>query len=278
MQVLLLSMYEPWWGKTAEKDEEGGSQEHIVVESNSTLDTSQKENYVTHGNDILEFDLSDDDCTSDEGSKFFQIMAFNYKQGQGPNLPNNFQLNNPYPGEPFFMKLRQKPAVLRFHKFKQEKDADAFWFSEAILYIPHENEEHLNNQINSAKETTETWKNFSDRINFVKSQVMENLAENELARLMAEDIIIDNDTTGENLNPEVEQELEDNRLEVYEQLPAFEHLDPDAIEARPKKDIREKSFKAIEVRPLNILKESAAQLDYYQKRILDIRQDLIEIQ
>ena len=114
--------------------------------------------------------------------KFFHLMACNYEPGQGPFLPNHFELKNPYPGEPLFMKLRQKPAVLRFHKFKEEKDAEVFWFSEAMLYIPHENEEHLNSQIDTAKSTIEEWKSLSDKINYVKSQVMENLSENGLMK------------------------------------------------------------------------------------------------
>ena len=43
---------------------------------------------------------------------------------------------------------------------------------------------------------------------------MEHLAENELARLMAEELFTSNDSIGESINPEFEQELEDNRSEV----------------------------------------------------------------
>ena len=48
------------------------------------------------------------------------------------------------------MRLRTKPAVLRLHKFKMEKDPDAYWFSEAMLYLPYEDEDDLVNQINQA--------------------------------------------------------------------------------------------------------------------------------
>ena len=121
-------------------------------------------------------------------------MACYYELSQGPILPHNFELLDPYPGEPIYMKLRQKPAVLRFHKVKQEKDPEAFWFAEAMLYVPHDNEEHLNLLIQDAKASSESWKNFTDRITYVKSQVMEHLAENELARLMAEELLTNNDS------------------------------------------------------------------------------------
>ena len=168
------------------------------------------------------------------------------------------------------MKLRQKPAVLRFHKVKQEKDAEKFWFSEAMLYVPHIDEEDLVAQIDKAKLNQETWEKFTHEISLVKSQVMEHLAENELARLMAEELVIDNEKTGENLNPEVEQELDDNQLDVYEPIPDLAQLDPDQFKAYEDKEQRGKSFKHIEVRPLNVLNVMVRQLHYYQRKILDI--------
>ena len=57
-----------------------------------------------------------------------RVMAYEWEQGKGPLLPKIFRLTNPYPGEPPFMKLRTKPAVLRFHKFKAENDLEAYWF------------------------------------------------------------------------------------------------------------------------------------------------------
>ena len=53
------------------------------------------------------------------------------------------------------MKLRKKPSVLRFHKIKQEKDPEGFWFSEAMLYIPHDTEDDLNNHVMEVKKSQE---------------------------------------------------------------------------------------------------------------------------
>ena len=70
-------------------------------------------------------------------------------------------LKDPYPGEPPFMKLRKFPAVLRYHKFNISKDPDSYWFSEAMLYMPHENEEDLLAKIKRAKSGgLETWQEF----------------------------------------------------------------------------------------------------------------------
>ena len=90
------------------------------------------------------------------------------------------------------MRLRTKPAVLRFHKYKIKKEPEAYLYSEALLYLPHENEEDLLNQINQAKSGgKQTWDLFVNKITHVKSQVMEFLEDNEEARLMAAELFID---------------------------------------------------------------------------------------
>ena len=263
-------IYEPWWGKTVEKEDTENCQNENSREPDSQSQMIQEVYSHAGSNEDLQFDLVDDENINHEDSKFFHAMTCECKDGEGPLLPNSFELRNPYPGEPIYMKLRQKPAVLRFHKVKLEKDAEAFWFSEAMLYIPHVNEEHLNSEILQAKLTAETWENFTNRISCVKNLVMEHLAENELARLMAEEMNTNNDAIGELINPEVEQELDDNKLEVFEQLPSLEHLDPEMIETVSEKNSREKSFKPIDVRPLDVLKEIAAELDFNQSKILEI--------
>ena len=107
-----------------------------------------------------------DEETSDE--KFQHIMAADdvFEKGKCPKLPASFKLNDPYPGEPPFMKLRKQPAVLRLHKYKVENDPKAYWFSEAMLYLPHEDEEDLNQKIALAMKPgeEEAQKLFVDKI------------------------------------------------------------------------------------------------------------------
>ena len=71
------------------------------------------------------FELSDGESDEENDDKFHCVMAFGFEKGKGPELPKSFKLIDPYPGEPPFMRLRKKPAVLRFHKYKLEKGADA---------------------------------------------------------------------------------------------------------------------------------------------------------
>ena len=168
------------------------------------------------------------------------------------------------------MKLRTKPTVLRFHKYKVEKDPEAYWYSEGMLYTPHDNEDDLVSKIKQAKEGgEESWEQFVQNINHVKSQVMEYLEDNEEARMMAADMLINDRLTGEFMDPEGEQEMEDNKQNDFEQQQEFDHLDPDFLEV-PSEEIFEKSFRPIEVRPLPELCNHLRKLDFYQRKVLEV--------
>ena len=202
-------------------------------------------------------------------NKFNQVMACEWWKGEGPLLPTCFKLNDPYPGEPPYMKLRTKPAVLRFHKYKIKKDPDAYWFSEAILFLPHDSEQDLKNKIQQAKSGgSEAWDLFVKKISYVKSQVIEFLEDNEEARMMAAEMIIDNALTGEFMDPEGEQEQDDNRMDTFVPWEEFEHLDPEYTQTD--QTVFEKSFRPIEVRPLQDLSKEARKLDFFQRKVLQL--------
>ena len=135
---------------------------------------------------------------------------------------------------------------MRYHKYKyKESDPDAYWFSEAMLYMPHDNEEDLLAKLHHAKSGgQETWQEFVNQIHHVKGQVMEYLEDAEEARLMASEMMINNAQTGEYMDPEGEQELDDNRLDTFDVLQEFNHLDPSFLE-KPSEDTFEKQFRPI---------------------------------
>ena len=211
---------------------------------------------------------------SSTDEQYQRVMAYQWEQGKGPLLPKIFRLTNPYPGEPPFMKLRTKPAVLRFHKFKAENDLEAYWFSEAMLYLPYTCEEDLLQQIEEAKTGgEEKWGQFIKQIAYVKAQVMPYLEDTEQARMMAEmaEQIIDYTMIGELMDPEGEQEKDENRIEIESiiQQDEFNHLDPEYV-GPPSDDLFEKAYRPIEVRPLEDLRTSARMLDFYQRKVLEI--------
>ena len=86
------------------------------------------------------YNLNIDDFKMDEikasDKKFQHVLQYPLKEGEGPLLPEVFKLNDPYPGEPPFMRLRKKPAALRFHKYKIDKDPETYWYSK-LCCISH---------------------------------------------------------------------------------------------------------------------------------------------
>ena len=275
----MSKMYSPWWGNQDKDDDTISDQEDVTVVKE--IDTKANENVELSGRDESEFsdlntnyDLDIEVLNIGEklcfGDKFKFVMRYPLEEGEGEPLPRMFKLLDPYPGEPPYMKLRSKPAVLRFHKYKVERDPDAYWYSEALLYLPHRDEKDLLEQLAHAKENTDgSWDLFVTKIAHVKSQVMEYLEDNEEARLMAEEMFINNDLTGESLDPEGEQNKADDEVEYIEQLEDFQHLDIDFAEDQ-ESNIFEKQFKPIEVKPLDKLREDARKMDFYQRKVLEI--------
>ena len=50
------------------------------------------------------------------------------------------------------MRKRSKPAVLRFHKFKEDKSPDDYWFSECLMYIPFQREEEIHELLKNTED------------------------------------------------------------------------------------------------------------------------------
>ena len=236
------------------------------VEAKQDKDEEQEENAEEEGYAVEE---------GTPKEKFHKIMVSEEIDSQLNDskqsrlLPEMFELNNPYPGEPRFMRLRRHPAVLRIHKYKQDKDPEAYWLSEAMLYLPYEDEDDLQAQISDARKSEESWASFVKKIKDVKGQTMEFLDGNEEARAMAAEMIIEENLAGVLMDPEGEQEKEDNMLDELIQHEDFSHLDPTEYIEPPEK-VFDKAFRPIEVRPIDELHRASRRMDYNQRKVLEI--------
>ena len=226
---------------------------------------NQKEEKEEHQS---ESDTDDDECVEDENTivythKFDYVMTA--KKGNLIPLPDYIEIDNPYPGEPQFMRKRSKPAVLRFHKLKQDTNPADYFFAEALLYTPFKTEEELQKRVDEA--SLDGYKELAEEIQAVKSQVMEHLESNEEARHMAEEAINKNKEMGEELDPEGEQEMEDCNREGILLHPEFEHLNLDDVDViGPLR--HEKTFRPIEVDNFARLCERTREMDFYQRKAL----------
>ena len=248
-----VKMYEPFWGKK-KQDETEHIEEGLY----------DPETFDDEDGDEMKLNL-----LSDNDDKFKHTMMSGKKKGTKMPLPKIFKLEDPYPGEPPFMRLRTKPQVLRFHKKKADKDPEAYWLAESMLYLPYLREEDLVKCIKDAKQAgEEAWAEFTQKIADVKSQVMEFLEDNEEARLMAAEMFVNNELTGQYMDPEGVQEQEDNQLDGTGQTEEYAHLDPEEYN-QPPDGTFPMAFKEIQIRPLAQVCEDARKLDFYQRVVLE---------
>ena len=260
----MVKMYESSWGRSQKEDSDS--------DQDSNDDEDEDNNIKEEENNMEEAVTTGTITSNVKPDKFMHVMSYRWQEGQGPLLPKMFRLKDPFPGEPPFMRLRKKPLVLRFHQYKVEKDPEGYWFSEAMLYTPFEDEDELTETISKAKiESGLAWETFFAKITHVKNQAMEFLEDHEEARMMAAELFIDSHLTGELIDPEGEQENTEDLQEVISQDVQFAHLDPDyMMNPEQSADVFEKSFRPIEVRPFQQLREEARQKDFYQKKVLEI--------
>ena len=278
----MSKMYRAFWGEKKKDDENNTDDEDTEAPNEVQEDKNTRKKISDESDDDNEefsclctnYNLNQGDLIHDSEQclvdKFKFVMKYPLNEGEGEPLPNTFKLIDPYPGEPPYMKLRSKPAALRFHKYNAERDADAYWYSEALLYLPHKHEQDLEEKVREAKSNINgAWDVFVAKISHVKEQVMEYVEDNEEARLMAAEMFIDNNLTGEFMDPQGEQNNEDDQLKDIVQQEAFEHLNPEFAEP-PEDHIFEEAFRPIEVQSLQELRIQARKLDVYQRKVLEI--------
>ena len=71
------------------------------------------------------------------------------------------------------MRKRTDPAVLRFHKFKQDTSPSEYFFSESLLYKPFKSESEIEDFVSKLNEYEVS--SYGVEIKCVKKQVMEFL-------------------------------------------------------------------------------------------------------
>ena len=182
-------------------------------------------------------------------------------------LPDYIAIENPFPGEPHFMKKRSKPAVLRFHKTKKNVDPASYFFAEALLYTSFRTEEELEIKVNNAAQ--DNYEQLGNEIHKVKSKVMEYLESNDEARYMVEEAFKNNDKTGEILDAEGEQEIADCEQEDLLLHPDYEHINPEDLHITEQTSKFEKVYRPIVVDDLKLLKEKTRSLDFYQRKVIE---------
>ena len=147
-------------------------------------------------------------------------------------LPKYISLSDPKPGEPCYLRLRSFPLVVRLHKFNRTKERHEYLYSEILQYHAFRNEEELcrNDEKQCAELYCETVNGEGiTKVVKLKSILMEHQESVLEGKSKAEAIL--SDAVGEQLDPELEQELQDGELEGISEHPEYQVLiPPDSIE------------------------------------------------
>ena len=176
------------------------------------------------------------------------------------------------------MRLRKFDAVIRRHKFKQDKDAHEFFFSELLLFFPWREEVEL--FPNDAQKCGELYIKVKQRVEAVKAELFPHLNDVELGRAMVENFEFDiNPDVGAAVDAEGEQS---NELEAVAELAdEYGGLDPEDLEEeqdQPQDKGGAPFFRAPPVVEMDELREKTRKLCWEQmvvlQKVLDYCRDL----
>ena len=156
----------------------------------------------------------------------------------------------------------------RYHKTYAATDPEKFIFSEVMLYMPHCTE--LNYE--EARVLYQESYRGERKVDIVKSQVMEHLQDVTEARFFAEEALkdVDLEETECNLNAAQFQENEDLELDVKDQHPGYDHIDPDLLDNNEDSIPIQSRYRKVEILSLDDLKESTRNLDEHQRHVVDV--------
>ena len=220
----------------------------------------------------LDSDDDSDDDDDDPEERFHYIITSN-KQAPKKRLPQVVELQWTYPKEPKYMRKRNYPAVLRFHKVNRDKDPDKYMLNELMLYTHYRDIKELQK---------DTLKKFQEKdpatgiskIKIVKEQVMEHLESVEEARynLQEAEKKLDLERIGMILDSTLHQDNAECQEEGLEEHPDYLHLDPQDMGMVDEENAQQaqSTYKAIEIPDGDVLRMATRTLDEQQRMVLDI--------
>ena len=107
------------------------------------------------------------------------------------DLPDRFDLAEPYAGEPKQMKKRKIPAILRFYKANAERNPFKYFLQELVLFVPFglaENGDMKDLLTHSDDKIAELYDKHQEHIKEVKRQVLPYLEDVTEQRFYAEEV------------------------------------------------------------------------------------------
>ena len=146
--------------------------------------TSDNNNEDDNSNEE-EYTFSETEKRFGKEAKFHHVVQTNGKPGK--KLPEFVELENPYPGEPKFMRRRKHPKAVRFFKVRQENSPARFFLQELMFYTSFGEQDY--NEWQDDDKCTEAYVKKRKEIEEVKKVLMEWLDPVEEARYYIEEVM-----------------------------------------------------------------------------------------
>lgn len=255
-----LRMYDTYSKKKidedqGDKDENEAPEENIHININKNSDPPEE----------AEAEAPDDDYN--EEYQFNFVMTYLKEGTRGTPLPEIIELKEKNLNESAFMKKRQFPKAVRFHKPNRANEPERYMLNELMLYSPHYDDIDKS-RIHEL--FTENY-NGENKIRLVKNQVMPYLEGVEEARFYCEQMEKEEELeeTGVMLDPQNEQDEEEAQEEMNEEdAGRFNIIDPNSVQPNEGEQPAGK-FKHIDVPDdIHNLYSSAQKLDRWQREVL----------
>ena len=205
-------------------------------------------------NEEGEYEEIDPDANPDEGAlaeedDFNFIVTGEEVETERKKLPPTLTLADLLPGEPNRLRKRTFPRAIRFFKKRFQVNPHKFYLAELMLFHPFRDEAEL--YPDDAEKCEQLYLKNEDKIKRVKARLMPFLESvDEAQKLYQENREKDKrdieDIMGADLDPELEQEVEEAGDEEDEEHPDYYHIDTDQVQGDTDGEGRRKQiFKAI---------------------------------
>ena len=203
-----------------------------------------------------------------------EYMVANYIISPDPQkqfilLPNTIKIKNPLPGEISIWRKRKTPKAIRVHKKQEDTDANRFFLSELLLYMPYTDENDLG--CDDEEKCRNLYMENKENIQFVKRYLLPFAQGVEEARHYVQESMKNEDrphNIGNTLDPEMEKESLECREEEEMIHPDFVQIHPDNFDNHSNAEQIKKTFKNIQIRTSEENLQDARKLDTFQKRVL----------
>ena len=229
-----------------------------------------------NGSDVeLENSDNQDSFDFEKGEKKYgQEAVFHFlitETGEiGKPLPKLMKLNDPYPGEPNFLRKRKHPKSLRFYKVKRDLNPARFFLHELMMYKHFDKEEY--ERWHDDEKCIEDYEKYKENIKKVKAKVMKWMEDVEEARYFVEEVMkneVDLEETEVNMDPEKHQEDIDCELEGLEEDEQYRHLNPEGLKDLALPDNRN-WYRKLVLKDQNVLEQETCKLDKWQRLVVDV--------